>query len=399
MPTPVATSASSYQYSLAFTGAAASGGAMDYQLTSGGANATASGNVTSNYSGSAAIQAGNQQGSYSSAYNYSASFAPGPSGIWIPVSGNGGGSGNGSQKFPFSQSGDYSDAIYNGTVEGAYQESGEDDLSYGEQISGNVADGGWVLSGTAYLNNNGIYSGSYSASGGYTGLVTQTTPPGTYIGGGTLNESGSDNWSDYETDGYSLSSRGNWFPTTVSGGQSESGHRNTWYVGSGAYSRSINGGTLSGTIQESGADNYVYIYRDTDSDWARTDTEDGNSQYSYGGSGSYAQSGAGNNLSGTANESGGSDGGYAYVTDQWLTDDGDSMASGAGGSWGKEKTNWLYTGDGTYTAAMNGGMISGTEHQSGNQNTTNNYTTTAKFTNGLWATTGGSHQTQSGMDT
>ena len=117
----------------------------------------------------------------------------------------------------------------------------------------------------------------------------------TLTGGGVYVESGADSMGYGSSDQYTLQNDGSWQASSGVGSSSGTGWTQDSYSGSGGYGYAIDGGSVSGSWQQSGADETNYSTTTnstlTANSWAETGTQssgDGGGQYnSFQGSGNY----------------------------------------------------------------------------------------------------------------
>ncbi|MCR4415502.1 MAG: hypothetical protein NUV77_24085, partial [Thermoguttaceae bacterium] len=209
----------------------------------------------------------------------------------------------------------------------------------------------------------------------------------------------------------------------ANGGSSGSGSSHSEYSDSGSYSYTVDGGEVAGTYQESGVYDYSYAYETTATSgsggWTITGSgwgdESGEIHYSYGGGGSYAQSGSASGsgsgsgstygwdswtLSGTISEGGGDDTSYDYTTYYALDSSGSwGVTSGSGGSTGSGSTHWSYAGEGQYTVDYEDYSIHGTFDESGGENTSYDFQTSATAgSDGEWTESGTGTEIEDGYN-
>ncbi len=210
---------------------------------------------------------------------------------------------------------------------------------------------------------------------------------------GAMSESGGDDFYYDDTADFTPDASGNW---DAAGGSTQySGDDAAYfqYAGSGGYSDPVSGGSLSGSMQESGcentSDNYnVSSFYATDSS-GNTDyssqtadgwtTDTGNDNFSYAASGSYSYSANGGTMSGTASESGGASDSYDFGESMDSSGNWDP-ATLSGSESGGDNAHRCYAGSGTYSQevgsatvgsgtfaqTIDGLALSGSMSQSGN---------------------------------
>ena len=169
--------------------------------------------------------------------------------------------GNGSQSYSYSGSGSYGDSDFTGTI----NESGAQNRGYSYTGNGMHWTGiGWALTGTGHASGDQNQNYSYSGTGTYSRNESGSSVTGTYNADGHNNSSG-----DFRID-YSLVNN-LWEVVSGSGSGGGDSHTYSDYSGSGTYSRTANGGTVSGTINEDGhefaTDNYTTTSTLVAGDW------------------------------------------------------------------------------------------------------------------------------------
>ena len=196
-----------------------------------------------------------------------------------------------------SGSGSYSINGINGTE----KESGSDHSDYNYGTTSTVSSEHWQDSGSGSYTERSKNDWSYSGSGNYS------------LGGftGTIKESGSAGGDSHGTVYSTLGSDGNWYDSSGSGGGSSKGTTDWSYSGSGSYSI----GGVSGTMKEAGTSHSDYGYNWNESldvflnEWYLTSGSGGSTNkasddFSYSGSGGYSYSVGGGSVGGTIKESG-----------------------------------------------------------------------------------------------
>ncbi len=296
-------------------------------------------------------------GSGSDTYNYQEFFSFSPAlGVWTPTGGSGSASGNGSATFGYSAVGGYSgiDPTWaydeSGYNEGARQitdlgndwsgtvsSSGSATVGYGYSTNStfSTTTGQWTTSGSASATASGSMSTSFSASSPFAASSNDGNG-NTFSISGLVTGGGSD-WASYNyTETQPLSSNV-WGALSSGTGGASGGSSATWsYAGGNAdggddtYSQTKDGGTVSGTLGESGSQTYNTGYNGTaavvSGAWTQTGTGDANGtdtyNYNYAGSGSGASGGTTWHVT---SESGSGSGSYGY--DNPLTLSGGTLAS------------------------------------------------------------------------
>ncbi len=298
---------------------------------------------------------------WSSGYTWEEELGSG--GSWWLTDGSGGESWNTADNWSYSGSGDYTYDTTGGSVTGAITEHGGDAYSSVGGVDSTVVDGDWVDNGSASggLQSSDVYS--YSGSGTYSYAAGDGTVDG------KITESGHDNWLSGYTWAEELGTDGKWALTDGEGGEGWDTADNWSYSGSGDYSYDTTGGEVTGTITEHGGDAYSSVggvdSTVVDGDWVDSGSASGGSQssdvYSYSGGGDYSYAAGDGTVSGSITESGHDNWSSGYTWEEelgsggswWLTD-------GSGGeSWNTADT-WSYSGSGDYTYDTTGGEVTGT---------------------------------------
>jgi YD repeat-containing protein len=232
---------------------------------------------------------------------------------------------------------------------------------------------------------------------------------------------------------YSNASAGTWWQTTdnsdtianttpisgsASGSVSGSGQSISSYSGGGYYSASAFGAWVNGSTGGSGSDtsgySYGVSYAQGASGWASSGVgsgsnyECGSASDYYSGGGAYYNSGSGWSAAGSAAVNGDDGSSYSYDMGYSLASGsayygfpasgGDWVpGSGSGGCWGSGDETSSYSGSGPFYP-FGTGCASGTFSQSGGDQVSYSYGTTASCAAGSWTQTGSQTQVESGSD-
>ena len=328
----------------------------------------------------------NESGQDDETYGYTTHYSL-VAGDWQDTGGSGTDSGSGKTHYDYTGSGSYDDSP-DITMSGSQNENGSDDTSYNFSItSTDLGNGNWSDRGTQTETDSGNSHSSYTGSGTY----TDSTGDGSISG--SQNESGQDDETYGYTTHYSLVA-GDWMDMSGSGADSGSGKTHYSYDGSGSYDDSLPDDTMSGTQDESGADDMSYQFSITSTDsggaWSDTggqiETDSGNSHSSYTGSGSFTDA----TISGTQNENGRDDSSYNYTTIYVLVCGNWQDACGFGTDSGSGMTHYDYSGSGAYTDCVGSATVSGSVQESGHDNTSYKFNSQSIDTLGAWVDSSGS---------
>ncbi len=407
----------------------------------------------------------NENGNRGWSSNSKWSAAVNADGQWQLDWGQGNAESHSSDHWSYTGGGNYAYPTTGGSVSGSITESGSDNSSSKYTVDSNVVDGAWEDSGSGHGEMDHATNWSYNGGGSY----SYPTAGGTMTGSITVN--GRDNESASGWDNDSLNSNGQWQTdaasldgkwdvadyrhydgkgnysydaggtSPVSGTATEGGTHSysssgTWskaldgygnwqldagnsttrlqdeshsaYSGNGPYSQYIHGGTMSGTVNESGNQSVATDYTITSEamygQW--NDTGDGfgqaagDSKSSYSGNGNYAIAGPfGSTINGSMGQSGASESSYGYTWDESLGTDGQwSLSSASGGSNENSSDTFGYSGSGAYSHYVGGGTVAGMANDLGNHNSSYTFSTSASAQNGQWIETGGGTRQHAGSD-
>ncbi len=348
-----------------------------------------------------------ESGSDHSDYDYTTNYALDEDGSWQAASGSGESHSSGESHWSYSgTSGSctYSYAADGGTISGTFAESGSDNTAYNYSTSAACASGEWSESGSGWESEDGnshySYSGSCSTAAKLWGDYTWTAH-------GLLSESGHDDSSYNYITNYDLDESGAWQAGSGSGSSSGSGATHLGfesYSGTGSgntYSTpSYYAGSLSGTLSHYQSDNTSYDYSTsatcTAGEWSESgsgsSTESGSAHYSFAGAGSYTRY----PTTGTLTENGSATESYDYAKYYDLDADGNWLtSSGSGGSSGSGSTHSSYAGacstwSSSFAYDSNSYSLSGTSDESGFDDTSYEFETSAVYSPewGDWTETG-----------
>jgi uncharacterized delta-60 repeat protein/RHS repeat-associated protein len=296
---------------------------------------------------------------------------------------------------------DYSDSGAGWTETGSENENGSASGAYDYIVFYSLVDGGWQAT-----DGSGNESGGGEASCSYIGAGIDS-----YSSGGdsmSVQYSIMDYASaSYQYDIFATISDGDWL---VSDGSyislNEVSISNCSYFGTGAYTDSAGGVTMSGTLQGGGSSNAmcgfgVTATYSTSGDWIMTGNGlvswNQNDNSSYNGHGQYSFSGGGCTGSVSLNESGNdsssSHGMIAYNLVP-IGDDYEWQANGVAIASVGGSSNWAYSGSGTYTD----GLMSGTFNGSGGDNTSYTAGVGSTYTDNVLSEQGSGSVTASGSE-
>ena len=178
-----------------------------------------------------------------SSYDSSIEYALDEMGVWQTTDGSGDSSANGFTQQWYEAGGTYPF----GESTGTFTEDGSEHSSYEYATSALYSGGGWSLAGWGTESAGGNAGYSYSASGGFSGLMRVSD----YYSGTKEDGGGSQDTYGYTTD-YELDSEGNW--RTTGGSATAAG-------GAQSYSRAAGSGT--GTFEGHANASFTYGYDDT----------------------------------------------------------------------------------------------------------------------------------------
>jgi hypothetical protein len=317
------------------------------------------------------------------------------SGNWDNVAGNSQSTTDSQAQSSFNGSGTYESTFNGGDVEGTINESGDDQSSSTYSSSGNWdADvSNWVYSGTGEEDASSTDNATYSGDGNYENATTSSSISGDI----------QQNGDEYSDSGNSVdlvfTSDGQWQTVDGSGSGYGGSDNSTSYLGNGNYVESVANGSVYGTIDESGDDNYSSFYTTnlslSDGAWVTTGTgsEDDSTDYDsgYTGSGSYsrfsADGSSSSSVNGTVKQVGSHDGTSSSSLDISLDSGGNWITySGSGTVTDTQSDDSSYTGSGTYSDLYFGSDASdyfnGTINENGDDNTSSSYSVSSGWGNG-----------------
>ena len=364
-------------------------------------NSAGIGNYTYAVTGGSVSGTLNGSGNNSGSSNYAFGWAEDVFGNWV-ATGILGGSGNGSNTFSYTGSGTYGDANFSGTI----NESGGQNSSSNYMFSGALAP-----DLTLVMTGNGTQTGSQHANYSYGGTGTfSTNVDGVSKNGATQANGANNSTSDYNVTFAMVA--GEW--VTTGGTGSGDGNQNSYsaHTATGTYIRSENGGTVSGSLNEDGHNDASNSYNTTstlaaDGGWLTSGSGNGSGSFhshsDFTGVGTYSRSENGGTVSGTLNEDGHSNASNSYTTSRTLSEGSpDWLETGTGSAADDGDTHTDYTGTGTYskTEGTAGGpsysTVSGTVDESGSKDSAYNSTsqwslnaTTWELGSGTGTETGG----------
>ncbi len=273
----------------------------------------------------------------------------------------------------------------NGTATaGTFQASGNDNVTYGFNVSGSGYAGSDTDTGTLTETDVGSASDSYAGSGSYCGTS----------GSGTVNQSGNDTDSYNLTTNYGLASDGSWQCSGGSGTDTGGGTATAGYSGGGSCWQ----GPTSGNFQSGDGDTSTGYSLgascDSSGNWTATSgtgngTDSGSSFYGYYGNGSYWGPPSGGTL--TQDDNGGlnynDSAGYTLAGGNWLA------TSGSGTTSGSDYAYSSYSGSGVAYSRSDGMTytLSGTVYPNGYQSASDTFQTALGVdAQGNWISTSGS---------
>ena len=387
----------------------------------------------------------NGQSSYS---QQSASYTLDSSGNWQQSSGTGNNTGHTWQSSSQS-SGTYSHVVNGVTLQGSFSQSASVDDTSSYTTGGYAGSSGWVPTGSGSDEIVTSSSNSFSGSGSSVGILPASgsvgiLPASGWISSGTQSESQSARASASHTTYYSLqlpSTSGggagggggaSWQATSGSGSTSGNGTTFAGYSGSSRYnsysgnSGSTSGGSIQGSFTQGQSNTTSYNFNTNDSFqppsssggggfWQATSgsgstVDSGASSFSYSGSGSYGGVASGPN--GTMSQSGGANESFNYSKNYSIDGNGNwQVASGncSGGASGSGSTFASYAANPTpysmhlpsavVDSSGNAIGVSGTDQQSGSNNTSYSFQTTATYNGIDWSETGSKSSSASGDTT
>jgi hypothetical protein len=334
---------------------------------------------------------------------YAVGFTQDTSGNWS-ASGISSASGSGLSHFGYSGGGTYGDARFAGTI----QESGAQDSNYQYTSSGILSLGEWTTTGLGTAGGSQSQSFSYDGAGTYSSSEESETRSVTRSGtnsasGHTITES------EYSISYAPVS--GAWVTTSGTGSGSGDWASESSYDGGGTYSREENGGTVSGTFNEDGADSAWNTYTTSMTlvagEWVVSGEGDagaaGNAHYDYTGTGTYSKSKLEEDetktyeeaTSGSVQEGGFETTAYESSSEWALGSAGWVLAAGTGSETGSNGYSYSYDGEGEYfsfthdTASGYFSEAGGQITQSGGENHTSSWSAQHGIADGAWVQTGG----------
>ncbi len=347
------------------------------------------------------------------------------SGAWQQTSGSGS---NDSHTWQTSsQWGTYSHVVNGVTLAGTFSQSGSvDDRSHFSSSGSASSNGQWIPSGSGSDTLVTSASDSFSGSGNATGTLTPTSGV-SWVSTGTQTEEESASASANHTTYFSL------LPAGSSGAasgvytwQATSGSGSTWggqstfgqYSGGGQYTAYsggyAGGGSIQGTFSQAQSNTQSWNFNTKDAYQPATSTspgywqasstgssgttvDSGGSSFYYSGGGVYG--GSQGAPTGTLSQSGSGSETFSYTKNYGVDSSGNwYAASGSGG--GASGSGWTYSSyDGTIpfaptlpaavvSATGYSSALSGTDQQSGSNNTSYNFQTAAFFNGIDWSETG-----------
>ena len=254
----------------------------------------------------------------SDSYGYTQDFSFSPAGQWQPADGSGSASGSGSITSSYLAFGGYSAVDPNwsyygqsGTARtaanlgddwsGSTSASGQATNSFGYGTSSVFSSSsGWSSTGSAWATLSGSTSSSFSAGSPFASSFGSSDDGGWLSG--VASGSGSD-WSSYSYTEQTESpgAWGSWSAPSGSGWASGGSSASWSYAGNGSYWEENGGGTLNGTMGESGSESYAMGYGTTATlasntgFWVQSGTGSIAANSLFG----YSYSGAGGGMSGT----------------------------------------------------------------------------------------------------
>ena len=219
-------------------------------------------------------------------------------GSWPQTAGDSQTSTSGYTQWAYSASGGYSYPIAGGSVSGSWRQSGSASTSYDTATDSTLGSNGqWTTTGATDNAEGGTQHIDCSGSGSY--VIAASVGAASLSGSGSVEESGTDDWSYGYTTQSTIGSSGTWLPATGSGGMTETESNQWLYAASGSYSRPMDGGTLTGQWQAGGGASGGYTAQtvstlNPDGSWTTTGAADssgsGSGDWAYSGSGSFSQS-------------------------------------------------------------------------------------------------------------
>lgn len=338
-------------------------------------------------------------------------FALTAGGSWGQTSGSGHTKEKAFENSSYSGAGPYSYQVEGGSVKGTVNENGYEDLSNAYATLSSFSGGKWDTSGHGHetvssddhssYTGKGSYGSTNYGSGGYVETIT-----------GSIAENGASDNSLDETSGYTLNASGSWVQSSGGGKASDTEDNNESYKGSGGYDYPVSGGTVAGTLAESG-------YADDAADfWAKSDYQQGAWAITASSGSSMIHSGDFDSYQGggtyTRTDTGGS--GYSDKVNGTITEFGSAsntfyqrkeyQPGSASGSWNqtsgsgdtsdRSNDNFSYQGAGTYADPAEN--TTGTVNENGHDNRTARYSTDLAYKEGAWSSTGHGKQTFSSGD-
>ncbi len=357
----------------------------------------------STFAGDITVDSGYQDSGYS--YSGGGTLAMGSSGPFWSLTGTGKATGGNGSAFAMNGSGSYATSGLGWSMSGTRTGSDSRYNDYSYQVDYSLSGGVWGATGGSGSGGGGEASKSdYSGSGSYTRAIDGGSVTGTTNDNGKM-----ESWTNYKFN--TTLGTGGW--TATGSGSGGGGARNhSDYSGSGSYTRTIAGGTISGDFNEDGHQTSWNTF-DTKATlvngaWVATGTgkngSDGHTHTDSSGSGSYTVttgSSTGPNysyktISGDAKESYTHDTSYSSQADWALGTAGWQMTSGSGNNFSDTSSESSHSGSGSYgrgsvDASGNTQTVTGTITTSaGGKNSYSGFETKTEVIGGEWKQVSGS---------